>query len=118
MTTQSHSPIEGERAVSEWQPIETAPKDGELVLLFVPAGIEMTQGDWPSSGWATQVTVGAFDPDRSYATHTMNGAGWVSQVGFDNGSRSTYGWDPWWCSTPVAPSHWMPIPPLPGPSVA
>ena len=37
--------------MSEWQPIESAPKDGTLVLLFVPKGVD------------APVSIGCYDGD-------------------------------------------------------
>ena len=44
--------------MSEWQPIETAPRDGQLVVLFVPHA-------------EPSVSVGSCDPDESDAKQWM-----------------------------------------------
>jgi hypothetical protein len=72
--------------VSEWQPIETAPKDGQYVIVYSPNnptdyGIESVQvAHWCmyGSGWI----VGAFDYEDS---------GWFR----------------------THPTHWMPLPDAP-----
>lgn len=80
---------------NDWQPIETAPKDGSFVLLHVPSGLE-----------TGAVTVGAY---------------WKNDEREDNGRFKRGNWDGWlgmdadigssWCE----PTHWMPLlkPPTP-----
>lgn len=54
----------------EWQPIETAPKDGTRVLLWVPpmiaGNVELsgyaTAGRWDSLGWHSGITTLACQP--------------------------------------------------------
>jgi Protein of unknown function (DUF551) len=67
----------------DWQPIETAPKDGTHILLANKAGV--SQGGWQS------------DMDH--------GADWEGQIGMAGWWR-TDGSD--WQNT-----HWMPLPPPP-----
>jgi hypothetical protein len=35
----------------EWQPIETAPKDGTVVLLFVPGDDDCREDCWITASW-------------------------------------------------------------------
>lgn len=65
----------------EWQPIETAPRDGRRILLA-------------REGW---VEIGRWLPD--YAAYEGAPAGaWMDD--YDNGGPEDRGW----------PTHWMPIP--------
>jgi hypothetical protein len=68
--------------MSEWQPIETAPKDGTTLIL----------------GWLQRdrVSIGWFGPKLS--THGVN-------YGDDWG----YGTE-WDCKYSTPPTHWMPLP--------
>lgn len=75
--------------MSEWQPIETAPKDGTVVLLF---GL-----------WAGEVGGIAQEPQID--------------IGRWSGGRSDYGSDGWWGLITgdaygcwMRPTHWMPLP--------
>lgn len=73
----------------EWQPIETAPRDGTNILIYVPRAAEagdMATVHWHARGW-----------------HASDGA-WVSTYG-------EVGHDEWYASDPT---HWMPLPPPPG----
>jgi hypothetical protein len=66
--------------MSEWQPIETAPKDGRPVMLFSPSGEDLNcKGGiiWVSGGWGKA----ALNPDS-----------WRGESGHGT------------------PSHWMPLP--------
>ena len=69
--------------MTEWQPIETAPRDGTFVLLFGPDGIDMGKYEpWAAdygSGWERFRTA-EYDNDGVMITH---------------------------------PTHWMPLPPPP-----
>jgi hypothetical protein len=71
--------------MSEWQPIETAPKDGYPYLFFYPNGIGMTR--YSARYWATgEWRVGA--------------------------KTITEGWSDEWRQLRLQdePSHWMPLP--------
>jgi len=73
----------------EWQPIETAPKDGRVVLLF---GI-----------WAGEI-------HGEYDEPTIDIGSW-------GGGKSDYPGNDWWHLTTgdnyacwMRPTHWMPLP--------
>ena len=58
--------------MGEWQPIETAPKDGTVVLIYSPADGVMSShlhwGNWQGMVWRS---VGHVDFERSKPTHWM-----------------------------------------------
>ena len=66
----------------EWQPIDTAPRDGTSVLLFLPTGAQ---------------TVGCWDPDFD----DLDEPGWTD-----------YTVESWAYEEVVRlyPTHWMPLP--------
>lgn len=70
----------------QWQSIETAPKDGTEIIIFVPA-------------WTRKVHIGAYDVD----VRLLNG----KEINRSEGWAITgpgVGWhDP-------EPTHWMPLP--------
>lgn len=82
----------------DWQPIETAPKDGTHVLLWCP---------WPWKPMAGRVSVGSFRED-DYAQE--DGPTWLddSHDDFSTG----------YASTPLRATHWMQLPPPPIPATA
>jgi hypothetical protein len=76
--------------VSEWQPIETAPKDGTAIWLACEGKIYLGYGEdderpYRSGGWELKATFRRFDdrPDEICGT---------------------------WTSRNVEPTHWMPLP--------
>lgn len=81
--------------MADWQPIETAPRDGTCVLLFVPG--EQSQGQWDEELYdgcggepEAPILVGFWDKD-----HGRPG--------------------PWWQLAHYSaycfkPTHWMPLP--------
>jgi len=74
--------------LSEWQPIETAPKDGTPVLIFVPAYTRPTLGDFPA---VMQVAHWYGFAGGEFAWTEVHGEGY-----------ETY-----------EPTHWMPLPGAP-----
>ena len=81
--------------MSEWQPIETAPKDGTRVLLYRPGG-------WPSA----RVTVGNYSDERY---HTRPRPYWTHDLERMEGKVAT---------RHRQPTHWMPLPAPPAPEAA
>lgn len=74
--------------MTEWQPIETAPKDGTKILL-TPGEVET-------------VTIGSFE-----RPHLVGETGWRSIERDSDAWGCTYRMD-------IKPTHWMPIPDPPG----
>jgi hypothetical protein len=80
--------------MTDWQPIETAPKDGTFVMLFVPNG-QLETGPVTIGGYWKAV-------ERSPDGRFKNGewtrfSGWL---GSDADCHAS------WCD----PTHWMPLP--------
>ena len=93
----AEQPEQGEAmAAPNWQPIETAPKDGTTILLTAPGRV--TVGEWHPEQWPTASeyhgTTGEYL--GQYETGECKPASWISWDGgfFDE--------DP--------PTHWMPLP--------
>lgn len=76
--------------MSAWQPIETAPKDGTKILVFVDGEIKIAHWETDSAhaGW-----------DKAFVPL------WV---GFS--CMDSYFNEEW---QETEPTHWMPLPPLP-----
>lgn len=79
-----------------WQDIETAPKDGTVIDLWVDSGCRITDAYW-----------GEPEVDRNFRDDEEDGwdaaPGWLKNVGF-----STY------ClGEDERATHWMPLPPPP-----
>lgn len=74
----------------DWQPIDSAPKDGRFVLLHVPHGLD-----------CGVVTVGTYwkETDRGDDGRFLPG-NWDGWLGMDSDILSS------WCE----PTHWMPLP--------
>lgn len=69
--------------MSEWQPIETAPKDGSLVLLSNKNGV------W--AGKYTPVYSSGFVPKNKWSSYLLNH-------------------DHFKAKKDITPTHWMPLP--------
>ena len=75
--------------MSEWQPIETAPKDGTSILVYFGT-IGVRQVAWTEPSYADW-EIWCVD-DNKHGPYALRGYS-------DEGPR--------------APTHWMPLPPLP-----
>ncbi len=73
--------------MTAWQPIETAPKDGTKVIVFIPGSGAVCPAWWEVDKYAVR--------PRPYWTHWGEHVFGVRQV------RNK------------PPTHWMPIPPAP-----
>lgn len=84
----------------EWRPIDTAPKDGTPVLLFVPAHQPhrwVTGQTWPPE---TITVVGFWEAGGNYEGDEAGWDAWPNDRGYP-------------CLYPEHPTHWMPLPPAP-----
>jgi hypothetical protein len=70
-----------------WQPIETAPKDGTEVLLFIPVNWGETFQEVPRIGNGNHVEAAWYNPTRRL---------WLNRL------------DQW--IKEQTPTHWMPLP--------
>ena len=81
--------------MSEWRPIETAPLDGDPLLLYCP-GVR----SWNRKFGMPDIMVGMWD-----------GRFWYSDIGdVDQGYEST---GAYFEHEELSPTHWMPLPLLP-----
>jgi hypothetical protein len=81
-------PEASHRALAEWQPIETAPKDGRFVLVADP------RLDQP-------VTIGAYyKADRDEQTGRFSAGSWDGWLSMDGDHLASIS----------HPTHWMPLP--------
>jgi len=77
---------------SEWQPIETAPKDGTWIIVFGGiTGDDEEDRSFAVAQWSNLLNGGTTDPRWMFA--------W-----YDGGYYGQY----------YDPTHWMPLPPPPG----
>lgn len=82
--------------MGEWQDIETAPKDGTAVLLYI---VPIEEGYL--LGW---------NPERTI-THVIgwwSHSGWTSHL-MEEGTADTEG-NSWPYQITLQPTHWMPLP--------
>ncbi len=84
--------------MNDWQPIETAPRDGKPMLLWL---IKPIDRNWTVSGLCDLVCIGFWQQGR-----------WSSIEVQDCGSMGGEytGWMSDWCPLDVRASHWMPLP--------
>lgn len=83
--------------MSEWQPIETAPRDGTAILLFYP------EGRWIDPGEAND-SDGQVQPDMIVARFDVE---WGKRSGMD--ANCWEGYYNAFCGR-GEPTHWMPLP--------
>lgn len=79
----------------EWQPIETAPRDGTTVLVYVPG-----ESLFPTA--ARYDTPERFEAD--YGDRDYMEEGWRWSLGYPCDFHEEV----------LQPTHWMPLPPPPG----
>lgn len=86
---------------SEWQPIETAPRDGTPLLLYLKREPER---HYPLRGIVPNYAIGFWE-------HRC----WKAIEGEDCGSMGGEftGWMEDWVGLDLEPTHWLPLPPPP-----
>lgn len=93
--------------MSEWQPIETAPKDGTPILLYVPDEIDQDNYEKPPQ-MARHVAIGWSGRLGDRSRDGVWCAAITKSESF-NGSELTGSWmEHEWLQ--VGPTHWMPLP--------
>lgn len=88
--------------MSEWQPIETAPKDGTRILLARHGWLNHSDAEYGTEQWSKDIWDNA---KRKYDL-------WWACTGFWSAKWKNWndGMEPSGLSDPT---HWMPTPPLP-----
>ena len=91
-----------ERQLTDWQPIDTAPKDGTPVLVTVVEKIQLFGFHWLQAVFAENVTIAAWA--EAYGPAEI---GWVTvatALTLTGDARRGV-------AVRVTPTHWMPLPP-------
>ena len=81
----------GDRQMSEWQPIETAPRDGSLIWLGSPEAMRL--GFWTQG--------------KEFENHGTTGGGWRDMSAAE---KNITGETSLRTGLHFAPTHWMPTP--------
>lgn len=82
--------------MTTWQPIETAPKDGTLLILMVDADIDSEDSSHPTENELSYRTIGSNNLDHD-GDDLWRFAGWCWQ--HDH-----------WVEGRGSPTHWQPMP--------
>jgi hypothetical protein len=85
----------------KWQPIETAPRDGSAILLWLKSAPDR---NYIVMGICDNHAIGFWQYDRWQSIE-------VEDAGSMGGEMT--GWMSDWCSLDLNPSHWMPLPTAP-----
>lgn len=87
--------------MSAWQTIETAPKDGTPLLLWLKKPVDR---NYSVRGICDLFAIGFWMYDRWQSIE-------VEDAGSMGGEMT--GWMSDWCSLDLVPTHWMPLPEQP-----
>lgn len=93
--------------MSVWQPIETAPRDGTVVLVFCADNIQRYGGFWDQMPPSPPgIALAVWDEYRDLQSGQSQPVGWVMASVRDPKPRAQH-------VALLTPTHWMPLPTAP-----